>query len=516
MSPTFFSNDHAYSEQSTLSSPGKATSLQVVHLNDFTAPISLGVENSQAYTRRFATLIIDDSQTRVGGNGTIVSATNAFGEHFAIKILNGPSEHEYEVHRTVSGIQGYPRLYGKASLNDDPAFVMEWIEGEDLLRLRSRLSVDDGERLSPLTVARLGRDLFDVLARTDVLEDRIVHSDLSMRNIMVSTLVQSAEEQSESGAFDLRIIDFGSAAFEDATQTAAFATTPEFAAPELMQGERTHATDVYAASRILSILLYGNDDASTATAHSSENDVSAVLLHEPEVSSIITQVINDLIPEPSMEETRIILERIDEDLGKILRRGLEKDPAKRPSAAEMRDALSSFAQSYAANIERAFQGEELISQGASFSTDQAGHLSLRTRNRIRLIGKSASVGMLITVILITAYLIATTSISVTWGMLSLEGINAGALVTLLFVAPVIGAAFLKSVRRHPRSLLGATAGILIAALIIAWVVNAGSFDPGPFKRLMMSAVFASSIMSWCPLVLDCAFPPRSANIRKTA
>ena len=69
----------------------------------------------------------------------------------------------------LSGLKGFPRLYGWGEVDGVPAIVMEWVEGETLARLRSRFAVDDAGRLSPLVAARLGRDLFDLLCRMSLV-----------------------------------------------------------------------------------------------------------------------------------------------------------------------------------------------------------------------------------------------------------------------------------------------------------------------------------------------------------
>lgn len=504
-----------------VSSEAASAPLQIVRLDNFMPSVPLSEDSRRLYTRRFATLFVDESRTKTGGNGTVISASNAFGERFALKTLGGSFDHEYEMHQTVSGIQGYPKLYGKAELNGEQAFVMEWVEGEDLSRVRKRLCVDDSGRLSPLTVARLGRDLFDVLARTSVLDDKVVHSDLSLRNVMVSTLGQSIEEQAENGVFDLRIVDFGSAVLEEEASKrtesggiGAIAATPEFAAPELDQGKCTPAADVYAVSRILSMMLYGQDASSKVTAHADENDLSAVLLREPEVAVAIAQASSNFVPAPSVGEIRAAFEHVDEQLERILCYGLEADPAKRPSAAEMRDALASFSLSYATNIECALSGENLEPCDAPFANKGMERLSLGARNRIRIVGKSLSTGLLLAVILMTAYLIAATSISATWGDFTLDGAATELLAIALIALPAFGMLLRGKDDYRIGGLLRATLGILVLGALMAFVVNAGSYTSASFKQLMISAVFSASVMSWCPLVLDCAFPPRSASIKR--
>lgn len=512
-----------------------ATSLRVIHLEDFEAPFTLPSEDREAYLRRFATLFVDESRMREGSTGKIFQAVNAFGERFALKEYEDTSaqriDHEYGAHRLVSGIKGYPTLYGKAHVAGKPALVMEWIEGEDLLHVHARLAIDDEGRISPLTAARLGRDLFDVLARTNVLENTMVHGDLSLRNIMVNALRQSVEEQTQEGSFDLRLIDMGSACFDKASHAnghgqdrsngdeSAYvvAATPEFAAPELKEDSNvrcTPASDVYAAARIICHLLCGNETSSFVTAHGSGDDIAAVLLREPEVAVAVNHASAGLSPAPSLEQIALALELADEPLADLLKCCLDEDPKKRPSASAMRDALDSFCASYASNISHALRGEDLEPCRAPFINKGLSRFSLQVRNTIRIVGKSVSWGLLAAVLVITAIANQASAASVNWGDVRLEGFAAETLVALLLVPPLVGRVLRG---KNPRKVLGlvrASAGILIVGSSLMYLMLAGQFDPRAFQQLMESAVFASAIMGWCPLVLDCAFPSISASVRR--
>lgn len=48
-----------------------ATSLRVIHLEDFEAPFTLPTEDREAYLRRFATLFVGESRMREGSTGKI-------------------------------------------------------------------------------------------------------------------------------------------------------------------------------------------------------------------------------------------------------------------------------------------------------------------------------------------------------------------------------------------------------------------------------------------------------------
>ena len=122
---------------------------------------------------------------------------------------------------------------------------MEWIEGVTLSKVCQSLAVDDEGRLSPLTAARIGRDLFDLLSRMDALAGEFVHRDISPANILVRTSHLSINEQAEEECLISRLIDFGSAVYfgeskksEGALQDplANGGAVSSYAAPELLEG----------------------------------------------------------------------------------------------------------------------------------------------------------------------------------------------------------------------------------------------------------------------------------------
>ncbi len=114
---------------------------------------------------------------------------------------------EYESHRSISGFKGFPRLYGFAYAGDVPCIVMEWVEGVTLSAAARMLSVDGAGRMAPLAAARLGRDLFDLLIRLELVGDGFVHRDISPSNVLIRTSHLSVAEQAEEGAFNLCLID---------------------------------------------------------------------------------------------------------------------------------------------------------------------------------------------------------------------------------------------------------------------------------------------------------------------
>ena len=149
---------------------------------------------------------------------------------------------------------------------------MEWVEGITLDCVRRQLAVDGCGRVSPLVAARLGRDLFDLVARMGYVEGGFVHRDISPRNVMVRTSRLSLEQQVDEGVFDLVLIDFGSSAESEPRSTsftsenAVFrGATADFAPPEMLSDDipglvelrKSPAIDVYAPASVVYQLACG-------------------------------------------------------------------------------------------------------------------------------------------------------------------------------------------------------------------------------------------------------------------
>lgn len=203
--------------------------LRLVRLTDFEEALPVSPSHRAAYQRRFVTLFVDDAHPRQGGLGKVLPAVNARGERLAVKMPLAPKEtpgqdgedgrdeagkvlrREYEVHRSLNGMQGLPHLYGYGYAEGTPVIVMEWVSGCTLKDARGELAVDDEGRLSALTVARLGLSVFELLVQMEHMGQGIVHRDLSPSNILIRTDHLSLAEQAQEGSFDLCLVDLGSA-----------------------------------------------------------------------------------------------------------------------------------------------------------------------------------------------------------------------------------------------------------------------------------------------------------------
>lgn len=364
--------------------------LRLARVDGFEPAIALGQDELPTYLRRFTMLFADDATMRRGGIGRVTRAVNAQGEAVALKQLILPTRdefdddaahealvakfkaafrEEYECHRALSGLKGFPRLYGWGEVDGVPAIVMEWVEGETLARLRSRLAVDDAGRLSPLVAARLGRDLFDLLCRMSLVGEGFVHRDISPANIMVRTARLPLDRQLAEGTFDLCLIDFGSSlALEPASAVAGtggkasfterYATlrraTVAYAPPEMLTDDipdlralrMSPAIDVYAAASTVYELIAGvapyeaapstsgtsgsrkktRDIASPYRlkmdtrpdypigAHAPGCDLTQLLRREPDVALAAAEQAQQLGLEPDSEELRDALAFVDAQL----------------------------------------------------------------------------------------------------------------------------------------------------------------------------------------------------------
>ena len=266
---------------------------RVVSVAHFEPAAGMQGEALDSYKRRFGTLFVDESTRRRGGIGSVGRATNVLGEQFALKTLVIPERderasdaeyeryeaglktafrQEFECHKAVSGLKGFPHLYGMGEVAGTPAIVMEWVCGETLVHVCDALAVDGAGRMPTLVAAQIGRDVFDLLAHLDFLEGGFVHRDISLANVMVRTSRLSLAEQVEEGFFDVCLIDFGSSTPEE-MQGSSFTrvssltrkATADFAPPEMLTEDiagidalrKSPKIDVYATASVIYRLACG-------------------------------------------------------------------------------------------------------------------------------------------------------------------------------------------------------------------------------------------------------------------
>lgn len=478
--------------------------LRLARVDGFEPAVALGTDELPAYLRRFTMLFADDATMRRGGIGRVTRAVNAQGEAVALKQLILPTRdefdddvahealvakfkaafrEEYECHRALSGLKGFPRLYGWGEVDGVPAIVMEWVEGETLARLRPRFAVDDAGRLSPLVAARLGRDLFDLLCRMSLVGEGFVHRDISPANIMVRTARLPLDRQLAEGTFDLRLIDFGSSlALEPASAVAGtggresfterYATlrraTVAYAPPEMLTDDiadlrvlrMSPAIDVYAAASTVYELIAGvapyevapgtsgtsgsrkktRDIASPyrlkmdtlpdypVGAHAPGCDLTQLLRREPDVALAAAEQAQQLGLDPNSEDLRDALAFVDAQLFDVVMACLSCHQEDRPEPAAVEAALSAFCDHYAQNVARSLRAEPLM----PCPMDASG----RAVRRAAMIGTAAVCGLVWAVVVVSAALLASGArVTVAVGHISWSGTLPGIVVALALALP---------------------------------------------------------------------------------
>lgn len=478
--------------------------LRLARVDGFEPAVALGTDELPAYLRRFTMLFADDATMRRGGIGRVTRAVNAQGEAVALKQLILPTRdefdddvahealvtkfkaafrEEYECHRALSGLKGFPRLYGWGEVDGVPAIVMEWVEGETLARLRPRFAVDNAGRLSPLVAARLGRDLFDLLCRMSLVGEGFVHRDISPANIMVRTARLPLDRQLAEGTFDLCLIDFGSSlALEPASAVAGtggresfterYATlrraTVAYAPPEMLTDDiadlrvlrMSPAIDVYAAASTVYELIAGvapyevapgtsgtsgsrkktRDIASPyrlkmdtlpdypVGAHAPGCDLTQLLRREPDVALAAAEQAQQLGLDPNSEDLRDALAFVDAQLFDVVMACLSCHQEDRPEPAAVEAALSAFCDHYAQNVARSLRAEPLM----PCPMDASG----RAVRRAAMIGAAAVCGLVWAVVVVSAALLASGArATVAVGYISWSGTLPGIVAALALALP---------------------------------------------------------------------------------
>ena len=268
---------------------GFSNDMQIIELDSFVTAFPVQPGKESAVKRRFMTLFASDEQAQVGGTSYVCKAQSFTGETFALKrlltasmlpadanltpedsarITRGHAAAFYEEYKNqllVSHMRGFPKLYGYGQIGDDPAIIMEWVEGVSV-RDVARQRAEGNLPLATHTIAEIGIAVLEALDGIERLDSTLVHRDISPANIMIRTNKVSLEDQIASGAFDICLIDFGSASAytpEDASFTMVSQVwrngTPEYAPPEMLTQDIPHidklrkspAIDVFALCSVL-------------------------------------------------------------------------------------------------------------------------------------------------------------------------------------------------------------------------------------------------------------------------
>ena len=256
----------------------------VIALSGFEpAEAGLAMANRAALARRFSTLVpLGPAVT--GGLGVVQRArtTDAAAEVALKTPRHRPGctteeirrddatlAEEYKTLCQVRNLRFFPTAFGRArTAEGEPAILMEWVKGVSIDEYRDARWRNG---CPGATVAALGEALLTALDSTRALSATFIHRDLAPKNVIIRTEETPLALQEERGAFDVCLIDLGSAELVSHdltfTQRAGLARggQPPYAAPEMLSdgmaamGSRANQkVDVYAVASILYELYCGS------------------------------------------------------------------------------------------------------------------------------------------------------------------------------------------------------------------------------------------------------------------
>lgn len=276
-----------------------------------------------------------------GGMGTVWLARRTDGRYegeVAIKFLRSGlfgqgNAARFEREGSILARLSHPHIArlldaGVAADGTQPYLVLEYIDGEPIDQYCQRLALSVTARL---------RLMLDVLAAVAQAHNRLIlHRDLKPTNILVT---QAGEVKLLDFGIAKLLDDTGGDALTALTERAGNAFTPEFAAPEQLQGgDVTTATDVYALGVLMYLLLGGEHPTAAPT--------SAPLDRMRSVIETIPKRLSDGVLRrggPTMRfsaESRKLSSEIKGDIETIVAKALKKVPAERyANATELADDI---------------------------------------------------------------------------------------------------------------------------------------------------------------------------------
>ncbi|MBX3162246.1 MAG: serine/threonine protein kinase [Deltaproteobacteria bacterium] len=252
---------------------------------------------------------------RGGMGGVYLAAHRETGERVALKVLDPAFAGNAEVCERLRGEHAlasrttHPGLVeirdARVSQDDVPYLVMEYLRGETLGELAERGPIEQA------TVIAICAQVASALAAFHAAG--AVHCDVKHDNVFVLDAVD------ERGRPRVKVIDFGVSCLvrdggDDAVAT--IAGTPWCMAPEQWRGEPGPASDVYALGCLLYDLLTG---------------------HPPFDGSLPELMLAHLEQRPARPSWLV---KMPTDLERLILRSLAKDPAHRPSMAEVAAELT--------------------------------------------------------------------------------------------------------------------------------------------------------------------------------
>lgn len=255
-----------------------------------------------------------------GGMGDVYLAERidgAFEQKVAIKLIKRGMDSDAILRRFVNERQilaslDHPNIAhlvdGGTTSDGLPYFVLEYVEGENILEYSSRNNLDVNGRLE------LFRQVCSAVAYAH--RNLVVHRDLKPSNVLVT----------RDGV--PKLLDFGIAKIlrandtDAVTATQQYVFTPEYASPEQVRGEQlTTATDVYSLGIVLFELLTGKRPYAT---------------DDRSIGGIVRAVCesNPTAPSRAAAGPNTSATNLKGDLDTIILKALRKEPERRYSSVE--------------------------------------------------------------------------------------------------------------------------------------------------------------------------------------
>jgi eukaryotic-like serine/threonine-protein kinase len=279
-----------------------------------------------------------DRTVGAGGMGTVWLAHRSDGRYegqAAVKFLNlalldrGGAERFRREGSVLARLQ-HPHiahLLDAGVTTGQPYLVLEYVEGEPIDRWCDTRALGVEARI---------RLFLQVLAAVSHAHGKLIlHRDLKPSNILVT----------RDG--NAKLLDFGIAKLIEEGETPAQAAaltkegrafTPEYAAPEQMQGgEVTTASDVYALGVLLQVLLAGSHPTARADGTPVER-LRALVENEPRRPSVAARGGGEAVARLRGTTPRQLERALAGDLDNIVAKALRKSPAERYATV---DALAS-------------------------------------------------------------------------------------------------------------------------------------------------------------------------------
>jgi tetratricopeptide (TPR) repeat protein len=272
--------------------------------------------------------------------------------------------------RVLAGLHhpGIVRVVAFGKLDEgQPYIAMEWLEGEDIAQRQRR---------SPLSLVQsvlVAADVCEALAAAHAAG--IVHRDVKPSNVILA-----GSGSGHDGPFDVKLVDFGVAAVEDAklTRTGAIVGTPAYMAPEQARGDGKidGRADLYALGATLFEMITGRP---------------------PHVGPTPIAILARLVTTPAPRLAEVFVDapgRLDD----LMARLLATTPAERPdSAAGVARELRELADEIGAtSSNRLTRGQSQDASSASLTTGRTGGTRLVTSIVATCVPKGPSRARLLT------------------------------------------------------------------------------------------------------------------------